>query len=458
MILPLLIFVGAYALFALPYAYFRHDDWLILRNAALLPSQWRSLWSPTLLFAEGEKTWFFRPFFKLGTYALYSAFGFRYWAWLAVMLLLMTASLWLGGDLIRRLTGDSRRSRWFVILYVGSAPLHFGSLVWIGEALMNCPEVFGLTLSLWLFFRGALDRSARRPAYLFGALLAYTLTLGFKEAAVFHSAFLLGLVLAEPTLRVLSGKDRVRLLAPYAAVTLPYLLFRLFALPLNRQYAPIWRLDLVLTPALVIAASLAAPVAIWVTFVSLGRPASLARVLRGLGSRWPYLPFLAVATLPCLGHYFFSPGWLLYPGFFWLLAATAAVEIPLPEGRRLALATAALALLLVAPVVFYLNRLAWPQWQTGQRELHRVVAELPDDVEHMSIFFCNNPRYPDESFERVVGHWDSLVSLWALHHKRPIVFEFRPCREIEGWLAVPQPHRVALRWSFPRLERLGRTQ
>src|SRR4051794_20483659 len=87
-VLCLTLFSVVYAAGVFAFAFFRHDDWLILGNSvAHLPRDWSFAWRPTLFFHGREGDWFFRPFFKLGVYAFYQAFGFHYRAWLCALLL-----------------------------------------------------------------------------------------------------------------------------------------------------------------------------------------------------------------------------------------------------------------------------------------------------------------------------------------------------------------------------------
>ncbi len=436
---PLFVMAAAYALFVFPFAYFRHDDWLILGNGAALPDNWAMLWNPTLLFPDGEHIWFFRPFFKLATYLFYSAFGFHYWMWLCGTLAITLAALCLGADTIGRLTGKRERALWFLTLFAAAVPLHFGSLAWIGEGLMNCPLALGLVLSTWLVCRGLLE--ARRDLLAL-AVPVFTLTLGFKESAVFHVAFLFALLLTDEKLRQIPLRSRALVFAPYAAISAVYLVVRLLYLPLNREYLPDLTLHALGKPALLIAAMLLVPAAL----------AARTHSLRGLGKKWLFVPFLVVTVLPYLGHPFFSPGWLFYPGFFLLFILSLGETGLGGEPRRIALTGLAVLAVSLGPVLYELNRMGWWHWNQGQREMRDSVAALePASLSTLEVYSCQNDRYPLASFERVVAYDASLWFMWRLHHKTDLPVVVGWCSTLKRGLASKDERAAILLWEFPKL-------
>ncbi len=400
---------AVYALAIDPFAYFRHDDWLILGNAVRLPEDWGALWRPTLFGPEGERVWFFRPGFKFATWLFHSLFGFQYWAWLAATQLLTAAAAWLAAKPL------GQNGRYFLALFAASFTIHLGSLSWIGEGLMNCPQLFILALNFYLFMSGRFT----------AAFLVWVVGLGFKESSVFHVLFLAAVAWT-------SDERRLKPLIPYAVGAAAYLGIRLLVLPVNAEYLAVPTVTSVLRSVGIICALI-------------GVTPLLACLLggqwRAWKSYWAFVPYFAVSLAPYLGHKFFSPGWVLVPGFF--LVWIAAKIGPARRAPELALATT------LAFCVGWMISMHWWSWGQGQRNVHEVVKNLGTEARHVVILECpSDPAVPKQTFQRVVAHPSALWHLWHLYHDGEIEFRVSDC-------AAPseQPGYLFLKWDFPRLER-----
>lgn len=125
-----------------PFAFFRHDDWLIVHNGALLTENWSSAWSPTLTHGAMERVWFFRPLFKFNGFLFWRLFGEQYFFWLLGVLTFTVAAVYLAADSLSLFATTRKKAITFVTLFLCAPLIHFGSLTWIGEGLMNCPQIF----------------------------------------------------------------------------------------------------------------------------------------------------------------------------------------------------------------------------------------------------------------------------------------------------------------------------
>lgn len=450
-----LICVG-YLVLVFPLAYFRHDDWLILGNSVLrLPKDWSFALSPNLFFGEQEINWFFRPLFKTLVYYFYQCFGSTYYLWLVGILGFLVGALLLGSKIVFAVTGSKLASRLFLVLFTASIHFHFGSLVWIGEGIMNCPQLFFLMLNTHClcsvaFRPGSFWRSSWLQT---AAVLSYIIALGFKESSVFHLVFMLTMVLSETRFSTIPTKIRFYLLTPHFILTLAYLAFQLGAVPFNKHYLPQPGFGTMIRPAYIIGLSIAVPLGVWFGVLWFYNRRFYSRAVHSLRARWPYLFFLLLSISPYFGHGFFSPGWLLFPGFYVLLVVALATPLKckpvlIPHN------TLAICLLLVtlSPVLFYVHRNAWWLWHKGQRQLHELVRSAPEGViSELVIFDCPNQSYPHATLERVVMFYAGLHEMWNLYHRTPIGISIRSCEAISRKPAS-QSKTMALKWEFPEFE------
>ena len=237
-----------YLAVAFPFSYFRNDDWLMIGNVArIVPSHWKFLFEPYLIYNSNPEIWFFRPWFKLLLYVLYKTLGFQYYGWLAVNLIFTLATLVLGHLTIVELTGNVKKGLLFIAFFISSIHFHFASLVWVGEGTMNCPQLFLLFLNFYCFSKviNSKKRIQVLGFYLLGCL-AFILSLGFKEAAIFHLPFLLILLFNNSTSQKRSLKFKISLLIPFGLITICYLYFRLFLIPFNPGYKPQVNIEFIL--------------------------------------------------------------------------------------------------------------------------------------------------------------------------------------------------------------------
>ena len=230
--------LALYLIGIFPYCFFRHDDWWILGNSVThLGQDWGFLWRPTLYWQDTEIVWFFRPFFKLGTWLFFQLFAFQYYAWLTACLLLACWTLWVGYRTLQDLSGRLA-AQTFLLWFVCAIPLHLGSLAWVGEGLMNVPQGLLLILCTSYWVRVG-ESGGLLSAPLAWSTLYFVLALGFKESTVFHLAFLAALTLSEPALKFRSRwRTWVPAFGAIAVVAGLYLVWRLGYLPWNPSYRP----------------------------------------------------------------------------------------------------------------------------------------------------------------------------------------------------------------------------
>jgi hypothetical protein len=452
---PLALMTAGYLLLVFPFAFFRHDDWIMVANGmAHLPRDWAFAFKPTLIMGGVEEVWFFRPFFKGILFLFYQLFHLNYFLWLAVMLLTTVAGLGFAAGALTRLRQDAVFGRMFLTLFTAGIFYHFWSLVWAGEGLMNCPQLTMLAFNLFAFVRAKEERNkASRSLWIGAALLSWTLSLGFKESGVFHVGFLLALVFSEPYFRAFSFRRKATLLAPYFLIAAVYLVFRLYFLPFNEGYVPILSANTLLIPIVVLAGSLLAP---FLCLLALNRPSAAVKKFPAiLMSRWLYLPFFAVTVSPYVGHPFFSPGWLLLPGFYavFFFALIFPKEIAGPAAlRRMGTALVVVSLFLVGG---RLHQLGWWYWGTAQRQLLKIFSSLDvQNTKDIEIIDCANADYPDATLDRVAASSHGMYHMWEILNDKPIPVKVRPCN-----YRVPASEikntTVYIHWQFPQFKRLN---
>lgn len=421
--------VAVYGVVFFPYAYFRHDDWLILGNAALkVPEDWSNLWKATLFYGNLEVGWFFRPFFKGLTYIFFEAFHFNYYLWLTALLLCLVVAIVFAAKTIEKLTGEKNRALLFAIAFCGSWYIHFGSVVWMGEGMMNIPQMTLLVLCTYFFVEKR----------FWAAMLTYVLAIGFKESAVAHPAWLFLLLFCEKYFDSVTLKKKVLWLAPYFFVTLAYLIYRfsLHIAPASYHdyfsWLSLFKALCFFIGPLVLLWAMVRPQA--------PRPRSIF-----------YAGFFLLTTLPYLGHGFFSPGWILIPGFYGCWAFCLAFPPNPISFKRLAVTLNVLAF---AAILFHLNKLGWWGWAEGGKTLHTVMEEAVESPRPYWTFFdCPGQDFPEMKLERVVTFEAGMEMMWRLHHKTSGIFRIERC-ETMAHLFRPGRAKRFFWYQFPHLKEI----
>jgi len=432
----LAFFFTIFYLLLSPLTYFRHDDWLMLGNAVtILPRDWSFLWrtswytSPT-----HQEIWFFRPFFKLAIWGAFQAFQFNHYLWIMTHWVLVLGALYFAMKSLDNLDFSKSRSALFAILFLSSFSFHFANVVWVGEGMMNSPQLFLLSLSVYLF-------SKEKVVFHLFSLVTYILALGFKESSAFLPLFLFALVLATHQL-----KQQWKILLSHFICMFIYLIFRLGFLPFNPGYKPHLSLDTFFRPTLYFIFFLSLP---FLVVLLNTRTHFFSALKLGLKRFFPFSFYLILLVAPHVGHPFFSPGWLLLPGFFTLWAfcisldESVLIKMPL---KKVALITFCLSFLSVA---WQVRKLGWLQWGMSQKEIHAFIKNLPEeDLREVFIETCIDPHHPQATFERVVGATENLQHLWNLHHSTQVDFNLTPCGGGTEY-HKPAKGRVFAKWDFP---------
>ncbi len=435
-----------------PFAYFRHDDWLIALNGAMLNTDWSKLFSSTLTHGNIERVWFFRPLVKFNGFLFWNLFGEFYFLWLVGTLLFTVAALVLAYDSFKIFHSTEKKGMTFLALFVCAPLIHFGSLTWIGEGLMNCPQLFFLTLNGWAFLkamacRKGILKAEHEKRYTILSILAFFLALGFKESSVFHLVLLMAF-LYDRRLTRFPLREKIFLILPYALLSAVYLAIRLFIFPINSDY--VMRLSVF---------HMGGPILYFIGI--LGIPAFLLLVTGGFDSevnKSPlrtflmddagYFVFFAVSLAPYLSQPFFSVGWPLIPGFFFVYYL-AARSRPLLVDKRYRMA-AILFVIQAIPTAGYLSYLHWWDWKAPQQFLMEVIdASLNLPITYLKIAHCNEPRYTHLPFERVITHEAGLISMRVLKGGKPLTVWNVNCEDAEKEISQ---NEIMLRWKFPSLE------
>ena len=420
--------------------FFRHDDWLILGNSVThLPQNWSFAWSNQLFFSPHKaETWFFRPFFKFIVWGAYQIWGLHHLFWTLFQWFLFLCSAGIGAKAIaqRRTT---QTGMLFFVSIISSFSLSVGSLIWVGEGMMNVPQVFLLIASVFLF----LQKSRTTQCF---SVFPYVLSLGFKESSVFLPSILLSLAVFSNELR-----KKSLLLIAFFLVSCAFLFFRLVVLDFNPAYLPIWNLKAVAVPLAYILGL------ILISFVAL----CLSGVSKSLFSDKQFwrnflfcFPFLGLLILPYLGHSFFSPGWLLLPGFFSLWCFFYCVPLPVLENVSLVKVFFLTLILSSLPVFYQMHRIRWFDWGRSQKQIYSLFESLPETTSEIWIENCADPSRPDLSLQRVVGAEDNLVHLWRLLHSNYIPIRLFACKALAS--SRMEPGITQLRWNFYNFESLTR--
>ena len=455
-VLLLVAFSLACAATFFPFAFFRNDDWWILGNGVReLPKNWGFAFSPTLFFLGEEQNWFFRPLFKIFTLLFFKAFGFNYFLWLCGTLLFTVGAMWFGAKTIELVTNRSQSAFAYLLLFVASIQIYLGSVMWVGEGLMNCPQLFLLSLSLYLFCKHLLVKTS---SGINGglALLTYVVSIGFKESAVFHPLFMAALIFSERKFLDVTVERKIRALIPYVVLTGAFVIYRLFFLPVISGYIPNLSRNFLRENGPIILSALALPMMGLAGVLFLEKQTTAVNFLKAIFQRNRYLPFFLISVLPYLGQGFFSPGWLLGPGaYFLFLLALCIPQGDFSGGFFIRLAVVALSLSL-PPVAWKLHNMEWWSWHKPQRQLFDIIRSPANEgISDLYIYDCDRVPEKNLGFTRVVGHDYGLHEAWRLHHSRDVAFHFMRC-DAKPARQPADERALHLMWSFPELTVLGK--
>lgn len=424
---PLLWLSLAYLVAIFPFAFFRHDDWMNLGGMLQhFGTDWTFAYRPVYDHLGSEASWFFRPSFKLILYALYRIFGLNYFAWLCVGLIGFLCTLIVGGKLVHLLTGEARRGQLFITTMCAAIYVHFWSLAWAGEGLMNIPLVLFVTLNTYFFVKSVLDR---RRIYTVGAVGSFAIALTFKESAAFQLFWLTTLAWIEPSLARVSKARRWGALAPHYVLGSVYLFVRLVVMPISQSYAPVFSWRSLLFPMGIFFAAFCLPTAVYL----LTMRAPIAILVKELQKhrRWIYFALLSVAVAPYFFHDFFSAGWILQPGLYFAMAFAKTVPIPKNRwiGRRVALFGIILLIVSTIPVGASLVKQGWWKWGTLNRRLVEAARNAPDSAQYWEIELCGDPDSRWGKFSSVVGDSNTLYHIWKIYHPGSVSVDFLACND-----------------------------
>jgi len=448
--LSLLIYSAFYIVIFFPNAFFRHDDWLILGNSLLAAdSGWRGFFSPTLVFDDlaTPVTWFFRPMFKGAAYLFYRAFDLNYFRWLGCLLALQLGTLAITLRSLMILTRHRTTSVLFVYLYIGSIHLHLGSTIWIGEGLMNIPQMFFLSLTTLFYLRTLLNKHRYTPLESLIGVFCLLVALGFKESSLFHVVILVLLTALEPCFSKLALRSKCIHLSPYLLVCAIYFFVRVFMMPLNPAYSPGFSVNTWLRPLGIFGVSLGGIPLVAVSLLRLSSLSAYRALCAGLKKRFLYFLFLGISLTPYFGHSFFSPGWLYGPGYY-LLFFLCLSHPPLSQVSPTFFLRVSLFLFLLTmiPISLELRKLGWWKWRVGQTQILEIVRSAKPDTSSLQIHKCRSEAFPASTLERVIGFKATFFHLWYTVHASTIQTEFLGCDDGVSTKA----DSLVLRWEFPR--------
>jgi hypothetical protein len=438
-------FIAAlYTMFFFPHAYFRHDDWLHLgNNVRRLPYDWTLPWRGTLHFLDHETKWFFRPMVHFTVWAFLKLFGLSHLFWLIALSFLTAVASLLGSLSVYELTKSKTRATLFSLFFLLSFHIHFGSITWVGEGIMNCPQLLVLSLSLYFFSRSLAQPPRSLMQWL--ALFFFVIALGFKESSFFLPVLLTGICLRSQNL-----SQTIRRLSPFFVTLVAYLFLRFWLIPMNRSYLPHFELAFYTRPLAILGGSIILP---WIAvqLVELFRMKDLS-ALRPDFLNFTFLllfPGLFLLILPHLGHDFFSPGWLLLPGFVGAFVFSLTKRRLPSHSSDIALGSVFILLFSLVPTVWKLNKMNWWDWHRPQRQLVTLLSEAPSDTHEIVISNCSNKSDPDTLLERVVGGREHIGEMWNFFHGTVIPINVISCQTD----LKERAGALYLWWRFPEFSR-----
>ncbi len=151
-----------------------------------------------------------------------------------------------------------------------------------------------------------------------------------------------------------------------------------------------------------------------------------------------------------MGHGFFSPGWLLAPGFYFAFIFGLFCPTPLRKTKILTTSIILTLLLSTTLVLYQTNELSWWSWYRPQRQILEIIKEVgTPQTETVRIFNCEDQGQKLPHLHRVVGYSDSIQEIfWLVHKKLPQVHVL-PCQEIGISTTPKTSNSLNLKWSFP---------
>ena len=416
------------------HIYFRHDDWLMLGNSAIiLPRDWSFLWKTSWFVSPSiSEVWFFRPWFKLLVWLGYHLFALHSELWTLTHWSFLLASATLSGLALNSLTSSSRSFYFFFNLFLISFSLHFACVVWMGEGMMNAPQLLFLSLSLWCFSKNS------QIGNIFSALF-YFLSLGFKESSAFLPVFLLAISFSQGELF-----RRWKWLAFFMGLMVIYLIIRLFFLPFNPGYKPHWSYQNFFTPLFYFIVTLGIP---FISFTLMERP-GIKDFKHLIKRHLAFLPFLGLLIAPHLGHPFFSPGWFLLPGFFGLWIFVYCLPSQKLNQLKAFKILGLVLLLSAAPVIWKVRDLRWIEWEKSQKQVQHFLETLPEETDRIWIETCNSKEIPQIHFQRVVGSQGNLEFMSLLLGKKSTPVEMVACNSVIDSKLASETIAYG-KWIFP---------
>ncbi len=444
-------FSALYLTVAFPFSFFRHDDWLMIGNVArIIPNHWKFIFEPYLIFNSVPEVWFFRPWFKLILYLLYHTFGLQYYGWLAVNLLLTVGALVFGYLTIADLTRSRLNALIFVLFFVFSVHFHFASLVWVGEGTMNCPQIFLLFLNFYLYNKAFNSVTPKKGIIFYGlSIFIFILSLGFKEAAIFHLPFLLLILFNKANGKNYSLTRKIKFLIPYFILACIYLYFRLFLVPFNPGYKPRGDWTWFLIPFFFICAAFLIPLFSMVIGAASSK-VYLNKCLKEILLRGGYFVFFIPFFITYMGHGFFSPGWLLAPGFYFTFVLGLTFPSTLLNHKFIATSLVFTCIVSSGLVFYQTHNLSWWSWHRPQRQILEIIKGVAtSETQTIQIYNCEQSEKNNPHLHRVVGYSDSIQEIFWLAHKKLPTVNVLPCENMQRSLASAAPNTLSLKWSFP---------
>ena len=315
---------------------------------------------------------------------------------------------------------------------------------------MNCPQIFLLFFNLYCFskFLNASTQTAKTSFYLLG-IVAFIFSLGFKEAAIFHLPFLGAILFGGSLAKKFSFRKKSISLLPYFFIGVGYLYFRLYLLPFNPGYKPQMVLSWLILPATYLLISFFIPI-FCLLLGTLNSKIKPSVYFKGMLSRVGYAIFFIPFFITYVGHGFFSPGWLLCPGFYLVFLIGLSLPTPLLN-KKLVGTSLVFTGLLSGVIVFYqVNKLSWLSWHKPQRQILKIIEDVgTSQTKTLQIFDCMAADKNETSVYRVVGYPSSIQEIFWLNHKVLPEIQILPCSEARRSVASLTPNIIKLRWSFP---------
>ncbi|MBI4402833.1 MAG: hypothetical protein HY537_01655, partial [Deltaproteobacteria bacterium] len=177
--------------------------------------------------------------------------------------------------------------------------------------------------------------------------------------------------------------------------------------------------------------------------------------LKTLAQKWVYFVFLILIIMPLVGHGFFSPGWLYFPGIiisFILALCVSSLHLPVPRRSYFQLACMVMFVTYL-PVLFRLTEVGWWQWSKGQKQILDIVRSVPGhSITELVIYDCDNPAYPAATLRRVVGFEASFYELWKVVHGETVKISILRCSKQDRIPASAVGKQLSVRWQFPEFK------